>query len=64
MPTKPIMDAGVHFAIRMSMRAHPQDFYYDVERKHSLRLLIAPINKPKLYHQVYYMGEVFLNGDE
>jgi hypothetical protein len=56
-----LVNEGVHFVIRLSMRAHPPDFYYDVERKHPLRLLIAPINKPKIYRQVYYMGEVCLN---
>lgn len=56
-----LVDEGVHFVIRLNMGAHPPRFYYDVEQKHSLRLLIAPINKPKIYRQVYYMGEVCLN---
>jgi transposase len=43
------------------MGAHPPRFYYDLEQKHPLRLMIAPINKPKIYRQVYYMGEVCLN---
>jgi len=56
-----LVDEGVHFVIRLNMGAHPPHFYYDRERKHALRLLIAPINKPKIYRQVYYMGEVCLN---
>ena len=56
-----LVDEGVNFVIRLNMGAHPPHFYYDVERKHSLRLLIAPLNKPKIYRQVYYMGEVCLN---
>jgi hypothetical protein len=43
------------------MGANPPLFYYDAERKQPLRLLIAPINKPQIYRQVYYMGEVCLN---
>ena len=52
---------GVNFVIRLNMGAHPPRFYYDLEQKHPLRLMIAPINKPKIYRQVYYMGEVCLN---
>jgi hypothetical protein len=48
-----LVDEGVHFVIRLNMGAHPPRFYYDEEQKHSLRLLIAPINKPKIYRQVY-----------
>jgi hypothetical protein len=43
------------------MGANPPLFYYDGERKQRLQLLVAPINKPKIYRQVYYMGEVCLN---
>ena len=56
-----LVDEGVNFVIRLNMGAHPPRFYYDLEQKHPLRLLIAPINKPKIYRQVYYMGEVCLN---
>ena len=56
-----LVEEGVCFVIRLKMGAHPPHFYYDVEQKHPLRLLIAPINKPKIYRQVYYMGEVCLN---
>ena len=56
-----LVDEGVHFVIRLNMGANPPHFYYDAERKQRLRLLIAPINKPKIYRQVYYMGEVCLN---
>jgi len=43
------------------MGSHPPHFYYDAEQKQRLRLLIAPLNKPKIYRQVYYMGSVCLN---
>ena len=56
-----LVEEGVHFVIRLKMGAHPPHFYYEAEQKHPLRLLIAPINKPKIYRQVYYMGEVCLN---
>ena len=56
-----LVEEGVHFVIRLNMGANPPLFYYDAEQKHRLRLLIAPINKPKIYRQVYYMGEVCLN---
>jgi hypothetical protein len=51
----------VHFVIRLNMGAHAPNFYYDAEQKQRLRLLVAPINKPKVYRQVYYMGQVCLN---
>lgn len=56
-----LVEEGVHFVIRLNMGANPPLFYYDTEQKHPLRLLIAPINKPKIYRQVYYMGSVCLN---
>jgi hypothetical protein len=56
-----LVEEGVHFVIRLNMGAHPPRFYYDAEQKRSLRLSIAPINKPGIYRQVYYMGEVCLN---
>lgn len=56
-----LVEEGVHFVIRLNMGANPPLFYYDTEQKHPLRLLIAPINKPKIYWQVYYMGSVCLN---
>ena len=56
-----LVEEGVCFVIRLKMGANPPHFYYDVEQKHSLRLLVAPINKPQIYRQVYYMGEVCLN---
>jgi hypothetical protein len=56
-----MVEGGVHFVIRLNMRAHPPLFYYDAERKHQLRLSVAPINKPSIYRQVYYLGEVCLN---
>lgn len=56
-----LVEAGVHFVIRLNMGAQPPCFYYDAEQKHSLRLMIAPINKTRIYRQVYYMGEVCLN---
>jgi len=56
-----LVDAEMHFVIRLNMGAHPPLFYYDAERKQRLQLLVAPINKPQIYRQVYYMGEVCLN---
>lgn len=56
-----LVEEGVHFVIRLNMGAHPPHFYYDAEQKRPLRLSIAPINKPKIYRQIYYMGEVCLN---
>jgi hypothetical protein len=56
-----LVDEGVHFVIRLNMGANPPLFYYDAERKQRLKLLVAPINKPQIYRQVYYMGEVCLN---
>jgi hypothetical protein len=47
--------------IRLNLGAHPPNFYYDREQKHPLRLLVAPINQPQIYRQVYYQGEVCLN---
>jgi hypothetical protein len=56
-----LVDEGVHFVIRLNMGANAPLFYYDAERKQRLQLLVAPINKPQIYRQVYYMGEVCLN---
>lgn len=56
-----LVDEGVHFVIRLNMGSHPPHFYYDAERKQRLHLLVAPLNKPQIYRQVYYMGEVCLN---
>jgi hypothetical protein len=56
-----LVDADVHFVIRLNMGANPPLFYYDAERKQRLQLLVAPINKPQIYRQVYYMGEVCVN---
>lgn len=56
-----LVKEGVHFVIRLNLGSHAPNFYYDVEQKHPLRLLVAPINKPQIYRQVYYMGEVCLN---
>jgi hypothetical protein len=56
-----LVEAGVHFVIRLNTSANPPRFYYAADKKQSLRLLIAPINKPRIYRQVYYMGEVCLN---
>ncbi|GIV63978.1 MAG: hypothetical protein KatS3mg045_1317 [Bellilinea sp.] len=53
--------AGVHFVIRLNMGANPPLFFYDAARKQRLPLLVAPINKPQIYRQVYYMGDVCLN---
>ena len=56
-----LVDEGVHFVIRLNMGANPPLFYYDAEQKERLKLLIAPISKPQIYRQVYYMGTVCLN---
>jgi hypothetical protein len=56
-----LVDEKVHFVIRLNTGAHAPHFYYDAERKQRLRLSVAPINKPKMYRQVYYLGEVCLN---
>jgi len=56
-----LVDEDVHFVIRLNMGANPPLFYYDAARKQPLQLLVAPINKPQIYRQVYYMGEVCLN---
>ena len=47
--------------IRLKLGAHPPHFYYEAEQKNPLRLLNAPINKLKIYRQVYYMDKVSLN---
>lgn len=56
-----LVDARIPFVIRLNLGANPPHFYYDREQKHPLRLLVAPINKPQIYRQVYYMGEVCLD---
>lgn len=56
-----LVDESVHFVIRLKTGPHAPLFYYDAEQKRPLQLLIAPINKPSFYRQVYYMGEVCLN---
>lgn len=56
-----LVEADVKFVIRLNMGANPPLFYYDAERKTRLQLLVAPINKPQIYRQVYYMGEICLN---
>jgi hypothetical protein len=56
-----LVDARIPFVIRLNLGANPPHFYYDREQKHPLRLLVAPINKPQIYRQVYYQGEVCLD---
>lgn len=56
-----LVDEGVHFVIRLKTGPHAPLFYYDAEQHRPLQLLIAPIDKPSFYRQVYYMGEVCLN---
>ena len=53
-----LVEEGVHFVIRLNMGAHAPNFYYDAEQKQRLRLLVAPINKPQIYRQVYYLLSV------
>lgn len=56
-----LVKTDVRFVIRLNLGANPPRFYYDAKQKQSLRLLIAPINKVRIYRQVYYQGEVCLN---
>ena len=56
-----LVAAEVPFIIRLNQGANAPHFFYDADQKRPLRLLIAPINKPKIYRQVYYRGEVCLN---
>jgi hypothetical protein len=56
-----LVDARIPFVIRLNLGANPPHFYYDREHKHPLHLLVAPINKPQIYRQVYYQGEVCLD---
>ena len=56
-----LVEAGVRFVIRLNMGANAPLFYYDEEQKQQLRLLVAPINKPRIYRQVFHMGEICLN---
>lgn len=56
-----LVDEAVPFVIRLNLGANPPNFYYDRQQKHPLHLLVAPINKPQIYRQVYYQGEVCLN---
>lgn len=56
-----LVEATVPFVIRLNLGANPPRFYYDREQKHPLQLLVAPINKPQIYRQVYYQGEVCLD---
>jgi hypothetical protein len=53
----------VQFVIRLNMGANPPLFYYDAEQKQRLQLLVAPINKPQIYRQVYYMGRSLFERD-
>ena len=56
-----LVEEEVPFVIRLNMGSNAPHFYYDDEYKQRLRLRIAPINKPRIYRQVYYMGQVCLN---
>jgi hypothetical protein len=56
-----LVDADMKFVIRLITGSNPPNFFYDADQKRSLQLLIAPINKPKIYRQVYYKGEACLN---
>ena len=56
-----LLEAELQFIIRLDLRANPPHFYYDQEQKQRLRLRIAPTGKPKIYRQVYYMGQVKMN---
>jgi len=56
-----LVSSGMQFVIRLNLGSQPPKFYYDADQKRELRLAIAPINKPQIYRQVYYKGEVPLN---
>jgi hypothetical protein len=56
-----LLEAKVKFVIRLNMGANPPHFFYDQDQKIRLYLRIAPINKPQVYRQVYYMGQVKVN---
>jgi hypothetical protein len=56
-----LLQAEMTFIIRLDLRANPPHFYYDREQKRRLRLRIAPTGKPKIYRQVYYMGQAKMN---
>jgi hypothetical protein len=56
-----LVEAEVKFVIRLKMGFNSPSFYYEADQKSPLELLIAPINKPRIYRQVYYMGKVCLN---
>lgn len=58
---KSLVVSDVQFVIRLNMGSNPPNFYYDADQKLQLRLAIAPLNKPQIYRQVYYMGEVPVN---
>jgi len=58
---KSLVESGMQFVIRLNLGSKPPKFYYDADQKRELRLAIAPINKPQIYRQVYYKGEVPLN---
>ena len=56
-----LLEAKMKFVIRLNMRANPPNFYYDKDQKRKLRLRIAPLSKPRVYRQVYYMGVARMN---
>jgi len=56
-----LLEAKMHFVIRLDMRSNPPHFYYDRDQKARLHLRIAPTGKPQVYRQVYYMGQVKMN---
>jgi hypothetical protein len=56
-----LLEAEMKFVIRLNMGANSPRFFYDRDQKIRLYLRIAPINKPQIYRQVYYMGQVKVN---
>jgi hypothetical protein len=58
---KSLLESNVKFVIRLKMGSNPPHFYYDRDQKNRLYLRIAPLNKPQIYRQVYYMGQVKVN---
>ena len=56
-----LVEADIRFVIRLNLGSNPPHFFYDREQKRRLHLSIAPLNKPKIYRRVYYMGQVRVN---
>jgi hypothetical protein len=56
-----LLEAKMQFIIRLDVRANQPHFYYDRDQKRRLHLRIAPLGKPQIYRQVYYLGQAKVN---